>query len=83
MECKISVCVCRCVGGGGGVQSKRVEGVGDLLAVLIFVVHGAFEPQARKVLEHKIVVLGNAAGERDTGLVSRAAFWRFQIESQA
>lgn len=54
------------------VQSEREEGVGDLLAVLVFVIHDAFEPQARKVLKHEIVVLGDAAEERDVGLRPRS-----------
>lgn len=36
---------------------------GDLLAVFILVVHDAFEPQAGEILEHEVVVLGDAAGE--------------------
>lgn len=58
-----------------------MEGVGDLLAVLVFVIHDAFEPQARKVLKHEIVVLGDAAEERDVGLVHEAER-PFQVKGQ-
>lgn len=50
-----------------------MKGVGDLLAVLVFVVHDAFKSQTCKVLEHKIIVLGDAAGDRDTWLVNEVA----------
>ena len=37
------------------------------LAVLVFVIHRSFEPQAGEVLEHKVVILGDtaAAGDRE------------------
>lgn len=61
------MCVC------GGFKREYMKGVGDLLAVLVFVVHDAFKSQTCKVLKHKIIVLGDAAGERDTWLVHGVA----------
>lgn len=51
----VSMCVCVLV------LKRAYEEVGELLAVLIFVVHSTFEPQAGEVLEDKVVVLGDAA----------------------
>lgn len=39
--------------------------VGELLAVLVLVVHGAFESQAGEVLEDEVVVLGDAAARTE------------------
>lgn len=39
-----------------------MKGAGDLLAVLILVIHNTFESQSGKVFEHEIVILGDAAG---------------------
>ncbi len=48
------------------VSKRAYEGVGWLLAVLILVIHNAFEPQAGEVLEHEVVVLGDAAERMKT-----------------
>lgn len=58
-ECNVkSVCLCvfLCV---RWFRSERMK-VGELLAVLVLVVHGAFESQAGEVLEDEVVVLGDA-----------------------
>lgn len=50
-------CVCVCV----VVLKRAYEGVGELLAVLVLVVHNTFEPEAGEVLEDEVVVLRDAA----------------------
>lgn len=70
-ECNVkcgSVCVSVCVFVSvcGGFEAS-VWRAGELLAVLVFVVDDAFEPQASEVLEHEVVVLGDAAERRRDG----------------
>lgn len=43
------------------VLKRAYEGVGELLAVLVLVVHDTFEPEAGEVLEDEVVVLRDAA----------------------
>lgn len=52
-----SVWVCVCV----VVLKRAYEGVGELLAVLVLVVHNTFEPEAGEVLEDEVVILRDAA----------------------
>lgn len=56
-ECEQCVSVCVCV----VVLKRAYEGVGELLAVLVLVVHNTFEPEAGEVLEDEVVVLRDAA----------------------
>lgn len=56
-ECEQCVSVCVCV----VVLKRAYEGVDELLAVLVLVVHNTFEPEAGEVLEDEVIVLRDAA----------------------
>ena len=67
----------------GGFEAS-VWRVGELLAVLVFVVDDAFEPQASEVLEHEVVVLGDAAVRpRGGSLVPRNHNFLFLIHQSS
>lgn len=75
-ECEqcVSVCVCMCV--CVVVLKRAYEGVGELLAVLVLVVHDTFEPEAGEVLEDEVVVLRDVCVKLyQIGVDGRVSFW--------
>lgn len=60
---RVCVCLCVFICVCGGFEAS-VWAYGELLAVLVLVIHDAFESQASKVLKDEVIVLGDAAGRR-------------------